>query len=790
MNNTHRRKVGAKVTLALLSVFILLILLGPTVSSQMLGDVNFDGVVDIRDVVLVQRHILGYQPPLTSAQLTVADVNGDGMVNVVDANLMMQYIQGYINSFPTHHLHAPVLISPVEGTSIDGSMVSFQWGAVTGATRYQLEITKVSDGTVFRTVDLNNVTTTTQYAFANDGAQYRWRVRAGSSTQWGAWSLHRTFTNGAALPAPTLGSPANNASLDSTSVSFQWSAVTGATRYQLEVVRVSDSFVFKNIELLNTTGATQSGFPNDGTEYRWRVRAGNTHAWGAWTAYRNFNSGVVLPAPTLSSPANNSAISGTSVLFRWNEVSGATKYQIEVLKGSESVPFKDVTVGSVTMSEQFGFLRDGTQYRWRVRAGNNTGWGAWSGYFFLTSGQFPAVPVLVSPTGTVTPVPGRQVSFSWQAVAGAINYELEIVNERTGAYVTKESVGNVTSSVQRGFEDDAATYKWRVRAANSEGWGAWSNYATFVNGNTPGAPVLSRPEHNENIGRSWTNFEWKAVVGADRYELEIKDSAGQIYRTTTVYGFTTSLQQDFPVDGGQYTWRVRAGNANGWGSLWAPARSFTVGSAFAAPVHLTPPAYSTQTGTSIPFTWRTVDGATIYELEVIDFITGNVLKNPTVTTAIGSIQTSTQTDFVPADQKQYKWRVRAGKSLAGGNQWGSWSGYWHFINENPANDVLPAPALTSPAEGAIATGEAVYFSWTTVTGATSYNLQVLYANGSGTQFVYKDNIPANIPPYYQQGGFPDDDTSFYWRVRASNADGTGRWSFYRQFTNGFWWLMP
>ncbi len=787
MNNTHRRKVGAKVTLVLLSVLILLILLSSAVSAQILGDVNNDGYVDIRDVVLVQRYILGQQM-LTPAQMAAADVNGDGYVNVVDANLIMQFVQGYITSFPTHHLHAPVLIAPVADISIDGSMVSFQWGAVTGATRYQLEITKVSDGTIFRTVDLGNVTTTTQYAFANDGAHYRWRVRAGSSTQWGAWSLHRTFTNGAALPAPTLGSPANNASLDSTSVSFQWSAVTGATRYQLEVVRVSDGFVFKNVELGNTTSASQSGFPNDGTEYRWRVRAGNAHAWGAWTAYRNFSSGVVLPAPTLSSPTNNSELSSSTVLFRWNAVTGATKYQLEVLRGTETVPFKDITVGNITMSEQFGFLRDGTQYRWRVRAGNNTGWGAWSGYFTLTSGQLLAAPVLTSPISTLTPVPGRQVTFSWQTVIRAINYELEIVNERTGAFVTKESVGNVTSSVQRGFEDDAATYKWRVRAASSEGWGAWSNYATFVNGNTPGAPVLSRPEHNENIGRSWTNFEWKPVPGADRYELEIKDSAGQIYRTAVVSGRTTSLQQDFPVDGGQYTWRVRSGNANGWGSLWAPARSFTVGSAFAAPVHLTPPAFSTQTGTDIPFTWRTVDGATIYELEVIDFITGNVFKSATVITpATGSVQSSTQIGFVPADQKQYKWRVRAGKSLAGGNQWGSWSGYWHFINENPANALLPAPALTSPAVGAVATGEAVYFSWTTVTGATSYNLQVLYANGSGTQFV--NNAAINSPPHLQ-GGFPDDVTPFYWRVRALNADGLGRWSFYRQFTNGFWWVMP
>jgi len=694
MNNTHRRKVGAKVTLALLSVFILLILLVSTVSSQMLGDVNFDGVVDIRDVVLVQRHILGYQPPLTSVQLTAADVNSDGMVNVVDVNLMMQYIQGYINSFPTHHLYAPVLISPVEGASIDGSVVSFQWGAVTGATRYQLEITKVSDGKVFRAVDLGNSTSTAQDAFANDGVQYRWRIRAGSSTQWGAWSLQRTFTNGA-----------------------------------------------------------------------------------------------VLPVPTLSSPNNNSAITDSSVLFRWNAVSGATKYQLEVLRGTESVPFKEVTVGNITMSEQFGFLRDGTQYRWRVRAGNNTGWGGWSAYFTLTSGSVPVAPVLVSPISVLTPMPGRQVSFSWQAVSGAINYELEIANERDGSFLTKASLGNVTSSIQRGFEDEGTSYRWRVRAASSDGWGAWSNYATFINGDKPGAPALSRPEANENIGRHWINFEWKPVIGADRYQLKIS-KGNTVYRTVSVQGRTTSLQQDFPLDGSDYTWTVMAGNVNGWGEVWATPRFFTVGSPFAAPVQITPATFSTQIGTDIPLTWRTVDGATIYELEVIDFVTGSVFKTATVTPVAGSVQSKTETGFIPANQNQYKWRVRAGESLAGGNKWGSWSGYWHFINENPAIPSLPAPALLSPAEGAVATGTAVYFNWTPVSGATSYNLQVLYANGSGTQFVYNAAITSPPSPPYQQGGFPDDVTPFYWRVRSGDGANWGPWSFYRHFTNGYWWVLP
>ncbi len=778
MNNSIRRRAGAKAAIVILSIFIFLILLAAAASAQMLGDVNNDGVIDIRDVVLVQRYILGYQT-LTAAQLTAADVNGDGVVNVIDANLIMQFVQGHIHSFPTHHLHAPVLISPIQSASVDGSMVSFQWGAVSGATRYQLEITKVSDGTIFRTVNLGNVTSTTEYAFANDGVEYRWRVRAGSSaTQWGAWSTYRTFTNGAALPAPTLGYPADNASLDSTSVSFQWSAVTGATRYQLEAIRTSDGFIFKNVELGNVVNTTQTGFPNDGTEYRWRVRAGNAQAWGAWSPYRHLISGKTLPAPVLTSPANNTAISGTSVLFRWNEVSGATKYQLEVLRGSESIPFKDVTVGQITMSEQFGFLRDGTQYRWRVRAGNNTGWGTWSAYFNFSGGQLPNVPTLISPIGD-TSVSGRQVTFSWQPVTGATNYELEIVNTRTGAFVTKAPVGNTTASSQRGFDDDGSEYRWRVRAASAEGWGAWSNYATFVNGGAPGAPVLTFPLHNEKISRTWINFEWKPVVGADRYQLEITKE-GSPYRTVVVNNMTTSLQSDFVADGSSYTWKVKSGNINGWSSNYSATRTFIVGTPFKAPTLILPSAFSTQPGQEIEFSWRLEDGATVYHLEVVDYVTGAVFADrnnilatnlPIKLTGFGN------------DAKQYKWRVRAGEALAGGTRWGTWTGYWHFINETPARPIA-APTLLSPASKATATGTEVYFNWTPVTGAIGYNLQVLYVNGGNVML--NDTNVTTLPSW--QSGFPDNNTEFMWRVRSHDGANWGAWSFYSHFYNGFWFI--
>jgi len=58
-----------------------------------LGDINFDGTLDVLDVVILVGEIL--QPGgLTSSQLAAADMNGDGVINVVDVVLLINYILG------------------------------------------------------------------------------------------------------------------------------------------------------------------------------------------------------------------------------------------------------------------------------------------------------------------------------------------------------------------------------------------------------------------------------------------------------------------------------------------------------------------------------------------------------------------------------------------------------------------------------------------------------------------------------------------------------------------------
>ena len=47
-----------------------------------MGDLNFDGLINVIDVVSMVNGIL--QGTFTEEQLSVADLNGDGMINVID----------------------------------------------------------------------------------------------------------------------------------------------------------------------------------------------------------------------------------------------------------------------------------------------------------------------------------------------------------------------------------------------------------------------------------------------------------------------------------------------------------------------------------------------------------------------------------------------------------------------------------------------------------------------------------------------------------------------------------
>ena len=132
-------------------------------------------------------------------------------------------------------------------------------------------------------------------------------------------------TSGSPPAAPTLVSPSNNSSTSDTTPYFDWSAVSGATAYLLQV---DDSSSFNSPEISTTTGNSDytASSPLATGTYYWRVQASNSYGSGSWSPVWSFSLGSAPSVPT-----NLQASDGTytnEVLVTWNSSSTATRYEV------------------------------------------------------------------------------------------------------------------------------------------------------------------------------------------------------------------------------------------------------------------------------------------------------------------------------------------------------------------------------------------------------------------------------------------------------------------------------
>ena len=123
------------------------------------------------------------------------------------------------------------------GASVAGTSVTFEWGAVAGATDYKLIVNTTNNLYASgrkASLMVGNVTTYVDSGYLGNGTVYYWWVIAyasdgGHSDYNEVIDNGRSFTNGAgaAIGTPALVSPANGATVTGASVTFEWSASKG-----------------------------------------------------------------------------------------------------------------------------------------------------------------------------------------------------------------------------------------------------------------------------------------------------------------------------------------------------------------------------------------------------------------------------------------------------------------------------------------------------------------------------------------------------------------------------------
>jgi hypothetical protein len=645
----------------------------------------------------------------------------------------------------------------------------------------------------------------------------------------------------AKLPAPAPQAPAAGATAEALPA-LTWKAVTKADHYEVQLA-ADDRFaspvsVFGSKATLATrnTAATPDKSASDGT-YFWRVRAVSAaNATGRWSKARELVKAWET-APLLQG-GNGLAVTWPSVplVLRWSLVPHAQRYLITIATDDS---LSNVVLGTAakpqdTIGNVFALpstLAPG-DYAWAVTPQDSDGY----------RGQRSAVGHFhwSWPTSTQVRVadldPDPRVfdpQFSWDAVAGAASYEVEVNAAEDFAPGSKWCCSDKTIGTSLSPKSVLANnaYYVRVRAFDPEGnAGAWNYYnanSAFTKAFddvTPTIPNLRLVDTDGNTvgGAPSTDtpiVAWDPVPGASRYEVNWgvykPDGGGTPFchfndpandSDTEVTGSTAwtplSSNQHIGPDAWpgpqtnsrqliathQYCVRVLARTdddakgqqvvsqfttLNGSGN---PAFTFAAQPAAATPGPPLPSTYKLPAdGSSTPrtplFTWSRVTDAAGYYV---------VVSRDAGFTRIADIGYTR----VPA----YSPRLRHANTVTSPLSDETTAYYWAVIpttnvgsavNDNP-QDMSPRtfnkasipPALLSPVGDSDVTAQPT-FRWSEAENAREYRLQVSQDPTFGSPI---DDVLTDSTAFTSSSTYPAD-TQLFWRVRANDWNDQGlNWS--------------
>ena len=340
---------------------------------------------------------------------------------------------------------------------------------------------------------------------------------------------------------------------------FTWTAVPGATSYEIWVTKDPSTSPYHQATVTGTSYRPPTAL-GIGTFNLW-VRSFTNAVPSPWTPKYTFviHTAAVMQPIARSQPTLRPTIS-------WDALPGAVKYDVWINDVSRSttqyIRNTNVTGTSFTPSADMPM---GIYRAWvRGIAADGTP-GDWSGAIEYVTMQAPTITAPLNSTFNQRPV------FTWNPIAGATSYELQIRNRNTGA-ITYNQTGLTVSNWTPPSNLPAGPYRWWVVANGLYGLrGFWTAPVDISIG---GDTELLTPIGT--ISNRRPTFTWKTVDGAVRYELSVTNATlnmRTIYETNLT---TTSYTPPTSLATGTYRAWVRAVSSSGSFGPWSPEANFVI----------------------------------------------------------------------------------------------------------------------------------------------------------------------------------------------------------------------
>jgi hypothetical protein len=544
---------------------------------------------------------------------------------------------------------------------------------------------------------------------------------------------------------PTVVSPGNGTTNvtrnNANTVTLKWSTQVAAATYDVYFGPVGSgcsAAPHATVNAPTTEWSPPSNEISPGTQYEWRVVANGPGLTGCnppppQTACSTFTTASCPVAPTLSAPANNSTVAFGNVVLDWNNVPGATSY--EVYAGIDGDPL--FSKGTTTQSTKSLAVEPGRTIEWKVVAIAPSCTPMPSSHFFFTTTCPTTPPTQNAPAAGATFAPGQNVTFSWSFILGATSYDLKISDDDGATWELLAENLNANSFTT----DDLVQgdYLWEVRV-NFDGdcEPLYTNPRELVinadcASNT--APTLLSPAANATAKAPIT-FKWAAVPNVDRYRVTIQhagDATARTLRTTTATEITTN-----EVEAGVNEWQVVA-VFDDCPDKRSTGRTIIVESdcPTAKATLISPSNGQTGVTNEVKFKWAAVANATSYRVYAsLDGAAEVELAATTGTEATVSVGNS----------NTVSWNVKAIFS----NDCSTRSETWSFtMKESDGNcpDKPGEATLIAPANGAGNLASPLTFQWNAVPSATGYRVLASFNNAAPVSLGLTTNttLTADVP---------------------------------------------
>jgi hypothetical protein len=630
--------------------------------------------------------------------------------------VLSEPLQSEVRSFS----YLPEMVDLDSATPTDGATVTvptLRWQQVPGAAKYQVYISRVSDGAQIVAGAQTYTTTYTPRTALAVGTTYRWWVRTvtggGRSGATLVPSAQSTFTV-AAQPTATSPTPEGTAPANGTHVqrfpALTWTPVPNATHYRIYLrdansiaapVALPDTFSYP------AGDDTSINFLLPAT-YEWHVEAFNGSASLGEGAPRTFVVDSLAPVTgqrvAMSGTASQSAATSCtdvvpqrctgvrqSPVLRWDPVDHAGSYKVVLSRDNQftnifATYFADTNAYIPIAALPESQAEDA--YYWIVLPCKHSTQSACRGLSAATH----AFSKLSNPVELLSPADdpdpsnthpiANEITFTWRDYlatnfdpanpaskrdeAGqnggveARTYRIQVSTTPNFSGTTwQDDVDQTTYTEYSNAYPEGVLY-WRVRAIDHTGTLLpWSETRTVYKKSPPPAP--SSPVGGAVVSPG-TPLRWVPQNYADGYEVEIYRDGDSTFQPVNRVAVATTQQAAWapptplPVRTLPYTWRIRRIDVSGFKGPWSSDSTKAPNASFRVR-SVAPTLVTPATGAYVPAASAVFSWAAVDDAERYRFERRRA-GDPAVVESVPTIALSWAPTARLADGS-YEWRVVA-----------------------------------------------------------------------------------------------------------------------------------